>query len=153
MNQDKWDKRFLNLAKEVSTWSKDPSTQVGAVLVNDQKIVVGMGFNGFPRGVDDSSERYANRELKYKLVVHAEANAIIAAGQQTKGSVLYVYPSFALPPICNECCKLAIQAGVKEVVGYEPDENDERVKRWMESIGISKLMVEEAGVKYRGIKK
>jgi dCMP deaminase len=147
---NKWDKRFLELAKEISSWSKDPSTQVGAVIVNDKRLVVGMGYNGFPRGVNDSSDRYMQRELKYKLVVHAEANAILAAGKEATGGVLYVYPSFVLPPICNECAKLVIQAGIKEVVGYIP-KDDERSKRWAESIGFSRLMVNEAGVKYRGV--
>jgi deoxycytidylate deaminase len=97
---EKWDRRFLELAKQVSTWSKDPSTQVGAVLVNYLDQVVGMGYNGFPRGVEDSEERLNNRELKYQIVVHAEVNAVIQAGKEADGSTLYVYPSFMLPPIC-----------------------------------------------------
>ncbi|MBT7127172.1 MAG: CMP deaminase, partial [Candidatus Thioglobus sp.] len=76
---DKWDKRYLGLAAEVSTWSKDPSTQVGAVTVGSKKEVLSQGFNGFPRGIDDSDERYNNRDTKYKLVVHAEMNAIYNA--------------------------------------------------------------------------
>ena len=77
--QEKWDRRYLDIAKSVSQWSKDPSTKVGAVLVRDNRIV-SVGYNGFPEGVDDSEERYNNRELKYDLVVHAEVNAIISAG-------------------------------------------------------------------------
>lgn len=146
-----WDLRFLGLAKEISTWSKDPSTKVGAVLVDDNKIVVGKGYNGFPRGVQDYKERYDDRELKYKLVVHAEVNAILQAGDKSHNCTMYIYPSFALPPICNECCKIAIQAGVKEIVGTKPDMNDPRVQRWQESIGISKMMCDETGIIYRGI--
>lgn len=149
-NEAKWDRRFLGLAKEVSTWSKDPSTQVGAVLVKDRKVVA-MGYNGFPRGVDDLESRYADRELKYKLVVHAEANAILQAGKEADGCSLYVYPSFFLPPVCNECAKLVIQAGIKEVVGFNPDPNDERMKRWKDSIAISAMMLQEAGITWRGI--
>jgi len=150
-NQLKWDRRFLSLAKEVSTWSKDPSTQVGAVLVNKDKIVVGMGYNGFARGVDDSEERYNNRELKYKYVCHAEVNAIINAGHAAKGCTLYVYPAFVMPPICNDCCKYAIQAGVKEIVGHKADENSEVAQRWKESILISRNMCLEAGIFWRDI--
>lgn len=151
---DKWDRRFLELAKHVSTWSKDPSTKVGAVLVDPSlNLVLGLGYNGFPRGVADTSGRLNDREIKYAMVVHAEANAIIMAGDKARGSTLYVYPSFVLPPICNECAKLVLQAGIKEVVGYVPSaENAERAKRWIESIKISQLMCKEAGVSWRGIK-
>lgn len=148
MSKETWDKRFLELAADVSSWSKDPSTKVGAVLVNDQNIVVGMGYNGFPRGVKDDPERLNNRELKYKMVVHAEVNAILAAGHKAQGTRLYVYPAFFTPCICNECCKVAIQAGVKEIVGYKP-RYDERMARWKDSIEISKIMCDEAGVTYR----
>lgn len=151
-NQNTWDRRFLELAKHVSTWSKDPSTKVGAVVVKgDSNLVVGLGYNGFPRGVIDLDERYANRETKYAMVVHAEANAILAAGSSCKGARLYVYPAFALPPICSECCKLVIQSGITEVVGYEPDPNDPRVQRWKESIGMSEIMCREAGVTWRSV--
>src|SRR5271166_4784420 len=74
-DQLKWDRRYLELAKQVSTWSKDPSSQIGVVLVNWEKHKEFIGYNGFPRGVGDSIERYNNREFKYKLVVHAEVNA------------------------------------------------------------------------------
>lgn len=147
-----WDKRFLALAEHVAQWSKDPSTKVGAVLVNDEKIVLGMGYNGFARGVEDTDERLENRDLKYKLVVHAEVNAILAAGKEANGASLYVWPSFSIPCICHDCCKTAIQAGVKEVIGLNPSpEYAERAKRWQESIDLSRAMCEEVGLKYRGI--
>lgn len=150
----KWDQRFLALAEHIATWSKDPSTKVGAVLTQGN-TVVGLGYNGFPRGVKDVDTRYADRDLKYKLVVHAEVNAILMAGEKAKGGTLYVVPSFMPPPICAECCKLAIQAGVKEVVGYQVDEADldERQLRWRDSILVSRQLCEEAGVRYRGIYK
>lgn len=143
--REKWDRRFLELAKQISTWSKDPSTKVGAILVKDRKVV-GMGFNGFPEGVEDTPARLADRETKYKMVVHAEVNAILQAGERAKGATLYVYPSFAFPPICNDCCKAAINAGIAGIVGYLPDENDPRVVRWKDSIEVSKTMWEEAGL-------
>lgn len=148
----KWDDRFLELAKHISQWSKDPSTKVGAVLVHPEtKIVVGLGYNGFARGVDDSRERLDNRDLKYKYVVHAEVNAILMAGEKAKGATLYVWPAFTIPNICNECAKVAVQAGVKEVLGWTPEYNEELLKRWGESIKIAKSMLDEAGILYRGL--
>lgn len=148
----KWDIRFLELAKHVSQWSKDPSTKVGAVLVNNLNQVVGMGYNGFARGVADSDERLNTREVKYAFVVHAEVNAIIQAGHASRGSTLYVYPSFMLPPICADCCKAAIQAGIQTIVGYEPDETDPRVQRWKNSIGYAREMWLESGRQWRSYK-
>lgn len=146
-----WDRRFLELAKHISTWSKDPSTKVGAVLVGPNNLVVGIGYNGFPRGVEDSEERLNDRETKYAMVVHAEANALLMAGDKAKGARLYVWPSFILPPTCSECAKLVIQSGITEVVGYEPDLTNPRVQRWSQSIGVAAQMYKEAVVTWRGI--
>ena len=149
---DKWDRKYLELAKYIATnWSKDPSTKVAAILVNYEHRQEFIGYNGFPEGVLDTEERYNDRELKYKLVVHAEVNAILKAGLLARGATLYVYPSFSFPPICNECVKVAIQSGIKEIVGYNANLNDLRVKRWEESISISKLMCQEAGITWRGL--
>ncbi len=107
----KWDCRFLELAKHVAQWSKDPSTQVGAVIVDDLRRIVSVGYNGFPRGVVDSAERYEDRKQKYALVVHAEANAILSPQQSVRGCTLYA----TLHP-CEECAKLVVQAGLTRVV-------------------------------------
>ena len=148
-SQEKWDRRFLALAKEVSTWSKDPSTKCGAIMIKNRRIV-GTGYNGFPVGVRDDEERYANRDLKYKMIVHAEVNACVDAGRDAVGATLYVYPSFMIPPICNECAKVAIQSGVACVVGFKPDKAHAiRAKRWEESILVSKHMFGEAGINWR----
>ena len=148
----KWDRRFLALAEHVAGWSKDPSTKVGAVLVDNQNIVVGLGYNGFPRGVEDSDERLNNRDLKLKLVVHAEVNAILMAGEKARGATLYVWPAFGVPSICNDCAKVVIQAGVAEVVSDNPSqENAERAKRWGDSLTLAKVMCTEAGVTYRAV--
>ena len=72
----KWDKRFLELAEHVSTWSKDPSTQVGCVIANDDRRVVALGINGFPKGIEDSEERLNDRETKYKYVVQLRAERL-----------------------------------------------------------------------------
>ena len=148
--QEKWDRRFLELAKHVSTWSKDPSTQVGAVIVRpNTRLVVGMGYNGFARGIADSEARLNDRETKYKFVVHAEVNAILAAGERARGCWIYMYPSFMVPPICHECAKLAIQAGIVGIVGYRPDMSDPRVQRWVNSISVAKEMWDEGGLDVR----
>ncbi|NYT28092.1 cytidine/deoxycytidylate deaminase family protein [Candidatus Thiodubiliella endoseptemdiera] len=138
---DKWDERYLSLAKEIATWSKDPSTQVGAVTVGRKKEVLSQGFNGFPRGIHDTDERYNNREDKYKFVVHAEMNAIYNAtysGTSLDGAILYVYGL----PICSECAKGIIQVGIKKVVVEKSKELD----NWNDSVKLSKAMFDEAGV-------
>jgi dCMP deaminase len=139
---DKWDNRYLALAKEVATWSKDPSTQVGAVTVGAKKEVLSQGFNGFPRGIKDTPERYNHRETKYKFVVHAEMNAIYNAtysGTSLDGATLYTYGL----PICSECAKGIIQVGIKKVVIEKSKELD----NWNESLRLSREMFAEAGVK------
>ncbi len=138
---NKWDERYLALAKEVSTWSKDPSTQVGAVTVGSKKEVLSQGFNGFPRNIHDTDERYNNRETKYKFVVHAEMNAIYNAtysGTSLDGATLYVYGL----PICSECAKGIIQVGIKKVV----IEKSKELNNWNDSVKLSKAMFDEAGV-------
>lgn len=137
----KWDQRYLSLAKEVSTWSKDPSTQVGAVTVGSKKEVLSQGFNGFPRGIDDSNERYNDRDTKYKFVVHAEMNAIYNAtysGTSLDGATLYVYGL----PICSECAKGIIQVGIKKVVIEKSKELD----NWNDSVKLSKALFSEVGI-------
>ena len=142
--QEWWDRYFLQMAKHLSSASKDPSAKIGAVIVNDLKQVVGMGYNGFPRGIVDD-DRWNDRERKLQHVVHAEMNAILQAGEKARGCTIYVYPSFALPPICDNCCKHAIQAGIKGIVGYNADPNNPRVARWRDSIKVSEGMWNEVG--------
>lgn len=137
----KWDERYLSLATEVSTWSKDPSTQVGAVTVGNKKEVLSQGFNGFPRNIDDTDERYNDQKTKYKFVVHAEMNAIYNAtysGTSLDGATLYVYGL----PICSECAKGIIQVGIKKVVVEKSKELD----NWNDNVKLSKSMFDEAGV-------
>ncbi len=137
--QEKWDLRFMELAKHYAGWSKDPSTQIGAVVVDSLNRQLGQGYNGFPRGVNDDPERYANREEKYPLVVHAELNAILNCTLSPRGATLYVYP---LPP-CPECTKAIIQSGIKRVVISSDCDRPE----WMQAFRRhSKVMLDEAGV-------
>ncbi len=147
--QNKWDQRFLRLSEHVASWSKDPSTKVGAILVGENNLIVGLGYNGFPRGVVDSDDRLNDRPTKYKFVVHAEVNAILMAGPRARGATLYVSPTFAIPNICNECAKFAIQSGVSEVVGWNPHSTPEQMARWADSIAVAKAMLDESGVTYR----
>lgn len=138
----KWDRRFLELAFSVANWSKDPSTTVGAVLVDEQNNVRTLGYNGFPRGIHDSDERLHSRELKYGLTVHAEQNVISTCSQlgiNTKNCTLVCTH---LP--CTTCAGSIIQAGIKKVVVQEPDVDF--LSRWKDSVELSKEMFNEAGV-------
>lgn len=137
-----WDKYFLGMAKYVSTASKDPSTKVGAVVVQNRKVV-GTGYNGFPQGVNDDPERYLNRELKYALTVHAEINAILQAGHDCEYAHIYV----SVPFCCSDCVKTIIQSGISRIVVYD-NTDKELLKRWEESIKLSQLMMDEAGIEY-----
>ena len=146
---DKWDERYLRLAKEVSTWSKDPSTKVGAIAVLDGSVLA-QGYNGFPKGVNDDPAKYADRETKYKYTVHAEMNCIFNAAQNgvsLYGSTLYIYPL----PACHECAKGIIQAGVVRVVSPS-FENEFTQKRWEKSCAHTFEMFEEAGIEYDLVK-
>ena len=144
----KWDIRFLKLAKEISTWSKDPSSKIGAVVVNDDRRILATGYNGFPRGIEDSDERLNDREEKYPRIIHAELNALMNAlysGVSVKGATLYVYGL----PICSDCTKSVIQSGIKRVVLSPPYLAPEK---WRESWEkLSEPMFKEAGVKIRYI--
>jgi dCMP deaminase len=113
---DKWDQRFLNLARTVGSWSKDPSTKVGAVIAQG-KYVLSLGFNGFPPDIEDKEEWLNNREEKYKRVVHAEMNAITVANGGVAGATLYVTP---LMP-CPLCAKRIIDSGISAVHFEIPD--------------------------------
>lgn len=133
-----WDQRFMDLATHVAGWSKDPSTQVGAVIVNNKKQVLSMGYNGFPRGVEDYEHRYTDKPLKYKFVAHAERNALDNAFSDVEGATLYstLYP-------CTECAKGIIQRGIKTVI-TSSKWYSEQAKVF--DFGVSEIMFREAGV-------
>ena len=137
----KWDHRFLQLAKTVSEWSKDPSTRCGAVIVRPDKTVASMGFNGFPRGCQDDAELYADRDLKYSRVIHAEVNAVLNAYERVQGYTLYSWPP-GMAPTCDRCATVVIQSGIARVV-YCYQEN-EFAKRWQPERALK--MYREAGV-------
>ncbi len=139
---DKWDKRWLDIAGLVSSWSKDPSTKIAAIAVKDKRLVA-TGYNGFPRDIEDTDERWNNREEKYKYVVHAEMNCIYNANyhnQSLKGATMYIVGL----PVCHECAKGIIQAGVSRVVATF----DGVPMKWSKSNEITEKMFKEAGVTY-----
>jgi dCMP deaminase len=139
---DKWDGRFIELANVVSSWSKDPSTQVGAVIVNSDKIVVGLGYNGFARGVADLSSLYEDRTKKYEMIIHAEVNAILNATQSVKGCTLY-----CTHPPCSRCMAVIIQSGIVQVVSNKASE--EFIERFKDSIALTVFQANTANVLLR----
>jgi dCMP deaminase len=132
-----WDKRYLKLAQIIAGWSKDPSTKVGAVIVNPRNQIVSVGFNGLPRGVEDTPERLENRDVKYKLIVHAERNAILFAERPLHGCTLYTWPFMP----CAQCAGMVAQAGIKRVVA-PTNENP----RWQEDFRLTEEMFKEIGI-------
>lgn len=143
---DKWHVRFMQMAKLISTWSKDQSTKVGCVIVSPEKAILSMGYNGFPRGVDDTIPTRQIRPTKYEFVVHAEENAILNAGKngtRLNGGILYV----TMPP-CTRCAGSIIQAGIKEVIYLEPDEQ-KKIPGWRDNLKYSFEMFNEARIKYQ----
>lgn len=145
--QRKWDLRFLDLAALVASWSKDPSTKCGAVIVRPDKTIASVGFNGFPKGCSDDDEFYENRELKYARVVHAEVNSVLLAGEDVTGCTLYTWPP-NIGPSCDRCTATVIQAGISRVVHKRARLEDEQgfIERWGDSIQRGLDMYAEAGV-------
>ena len=139
-----WQRRFFDMAHLVASWSKDPSSKIGAVIVDPQKRVISTGYNGLPVGVEDSKERLGDRETKYKMILHAEENAIMFAKQNLNGCSIYVTK---MPP-CAHCAALIIQSGIKFV--YAPEA--EIPERWKESTELTSQMFSEAGVCLRFVK-
>ena len=143
----KWDQRFLKLAEEVASWSKDPSRKIGAVAIGTKGQVLAQGFNGFPRGIADTEERYNDRERKYELVVHAEMNVIYNAtynGVSLDGATLYVTGL----PVCSECAKGIVQVGIKRVIMRDMEIPDS----WQESWRKTQEMFNETGIQFKFVK-
>ena len=121
----KWDLRYIEMARLVSLWSKDPKKQVGAVIT-DEQYVRGVGFNGFPRGIEDSDVLLYDKTAKLQLIVHAELNAILAA--RGAGDTIYIWP--CLP--CPQCMGAIIQTGLSRVVSGLPAKNE--VSKWSKDV-------------------
>ena len=142
MRQDKA-QAFFGIAEAVSKLSKDPSTKVGCIMLDPDTLSVNIiGYNGFPRGLNDKIEKRWERPEKYSFVVHAESNAIAQAassGVSLGGSICIVthFP-------CCDCVKLLIQSGIRSIVTKKP--SDDMISRWNESFQYSKLMLQETGI-------
>jgi dCMP deaminase len=132
----KWDQRFLDMAKLVASWSKDPSTKVGAIISDNNNRIISIGYNGFPINVNDD-ERLNDRETKYKIIIHAECNALMFANKSVEGCTLYTYPFIP----CPKCAGMIIQSGIKRIVSYnnEPE-------RWKNDFKISHQLFDEAEI-------
>lgn len=139
-----WDARWVSLAQLIASWSKDRSRRAGAVIVDERNVVVALGWNGFPRGIDEDVDARQERPAKYLWTEHAERNAIYNAaanGHHTRGCRMYInwFP-------CADCARAIIQAGIVEVVGIEPDWDD---FKWKDHFAIIKEMFSEAGISLR----
>lgn len=135
--RDVWDRRFMQLAYCVRTWSKD-DRPVGSVLVDKDRRVISTGYNGFPAGVSDSPERLKDKEQKRLLMIHSELNCVLNSVTDTVGSTLYVtrFP-------CHECAKAIIQVGVVRVVSPPPELEHET---WGNSHKLALSLFSEAGI-------
>lgn len=138
---DNWDMRWMGLAHHIAGWSKDLSRKLGAVIVDDRQVLVSIGWNGFPRGLnDDVASRHA-RPAKYIWTEHAERNAIAnaaAKGISTLGGTMYIswYP-------CADCARMIIQSGISRLVCIEPAWDD---PTYVEHFSMVREMFEEIGL-------
>lgn len=141
-----WDVRWLGLAAHVASWSKDPSTKVGAVAVSKDQRLLSMGWNGFPRGFQDRPELYADREYKYDYVVHAEKNCVYNAAREGVSlidSTMYVHGML----VCSQCALGVRQCGVSRVVIATPDVDVVKVK-WLEEFEKSGFVFYDGGISF-----
>lgn len=136
-----WDEYYLELARYVSKRSRDPSTQIGAVIVRPDKSVCSVGFNGFPQRMPDNPELYANREEKYSRIVHGEMNALIFSRDQShQGYTLYTWPMLS----CDRCFVQMVQAGITRFVAPKP--TPDKLERWGTAFERVKQYAKECGV-------
>jgi len=129
----------IELARHVSLLSKDPSTKVGAVIFDSKRRVISCAYNGFARGVKDTMDRLKDRDIKYKMVLHAEKNAILFATAPLDGCTIAV-----THPCCAQCAAQVIQSGIKHVLWPRP--TPEFMTRWADDYELTMLQFSEAGV-------
>lgn len=141
---DKWTTHFLYQAAAQATMSKDPSTKCGAVIYHPRtKNIISQGYNGFPRGLNDTYDRLRNRDLKYLSIIHADINAILNADHDLSGCTLVTWP---LPP-CATCVSYAIQVGITGVIAPEP--TDYILERWRDNLRQAAEVLRECVVAQR----
>lgn len=152
MRNDKWDRRFMELAEFVSRWSRDPSTKCGAVIVRPDLSVASIGYNKFPRGMSDAPELYADRPTKLSRVIHAEMHALLNAhGESLRGATMYNWPP-GWGPSCDRCAPHVIQAGITTIVNAggsmikRGTVDEGYFSKWRESCLRAMDMYREAGV-------
>lgn len=138
-----WDKWFLGMAQYVSTASKDPSTKTGAVIVDKDKRIVSVGFNGFPKLIKDSDELLNNREQKYARIIHCEMNAILFSKSSLENCTLYTYPFLS----CSRCAVHVIQSGITRVVA--PSIPLELKDRWEKELELATNLFKEANIEIK----
>lgn len=141
--QEKWDKRFLDLAALVAGWSKDPSTKTGAVIVDDSRRVISVGYNGFPQRMPDFTALYEDREQKYSRIVHCEVNALLFARGSVNDCTLYTYPFMS----CDRCVVQMLQAGIGRFVAPKPTED--ALTRWGDAFARTKKYILECAALYK----
>ncbi len=150
MSHISWDEYFMGVAVLSGLRSKDPSTKVGCCIVNEDKKIIGIGYNGLPLGCSDDEFPWCNDQEnwldnKYPYVVHAEANAVLNSTASIKNATLYV----TLFP-CNECAKLVIQSGIKEIIfidnKYKDSENNIASKKMLEASGVKLTQMKKVSV-------
>lgn len=140
----KWKDKMIGLAEHVAQWSKDDSTKVGAVVINERGTVLSLGYNEFSRGVRDNVPERRQRPLKYKFTPHAEANAVYnaaAEGISLDGGIMFV----TLCP-CSSCANAIVQSGIRKVYAPKIDPKNERDQRWKEEFDVSMVIFEEGNV-------
>ena len=145
-----WDDYFIEIANVVRRKSKDPSSQIGAVIVGPEKQIISTGYNDFPWGVKNTDERW-KRPLKYEYIVHAERNAIYNAvkhGISLRHSTLYLVGMGPPTYPCIDCAKSIIQSGIERIVGagFKP-----LPENWIENLRKSKEMLDEAGIVFQEV--
>jgi dCMP deaminase len=146
---EKWDRRFLDLALQIASWSKDTSTQVGCVIVNQTREIISTGFNGLPRGLEDATPERSERPEKYHWYEHGERNAIYSAarrGVSVSGATLYVSTTPNQLTVCTDCARGIIQSGIARVV--QPALDVGAQAKWQDSVKRVRIMFNEAGVVY-----
>lgn len=139
LNTDRLRFWAIDLAHHMAALSKDPSTKVGAVIFSPERRLISAGYNGLPRGVEDTDERLRDREVKYKMIRHAEANAISFATAPLVGATLV-----CTHPCCAQCAGAAIQAGIGRLIWPWP--KPEFRQRWADDMLLVEEMCSEAGV-------
>lgn len=148
-----WDKYFITQAQSILIKSKDRSTKIGAVIVDQFNCILNTGYNGFPRGIDDENPNYHERPLKYKVTEHAERNAIYQAAANRgglRGATIYLGHN-PENGICTDCARAIIQSGIIEVVGPVEPAFTGRGEQWGEDCRVARDLMREANIIVRTI--